>query len=445
MGGRLLEGPSSPAVTFCKAFRTTVLSCDVLQTWLKGLPPLGRYKTNGTAGNSGGAINHLCCVLAQDQLADFSEPEAHAAGDGEVVGVKIAVGDAAIRHRVHDADVGIPLRQEPPVESRREDVHRAGAIPVEGRNGAKSTVHRVGFLPFEIVGADEIQISGDAVFEAGPRVLEDLGRASTTSSTATGIESVIVDRRAVKAGGTTGVGRIGINEQEAVIAERSLRIAWIRQLDPLIAGVKGERDTGRSGRHRRCFAHDRRRVPPRTEAISGLRHEARVVGERRLEVRCPDPGAQACCSVCTPACRPNIHRVSHIHADDIQREYAGTQVLDVPAGFSCDRAVIRVIRIVPAVTASDRLPLNRKVEVADIDAILDRGGPARFFGAAAAGHLAGIADQREGIRGRKRIVAAERVIVEVVLPAEGHRAINWLAEADDIRRRQPSPAAQVVR
>ena len=34
-----------------------------------------------------------------------------------------------------------------------------------------------------------------------------------------------------------------------------------------------------------------------------------------------------------------------------------------------------------------------------------------------------------------------RMEVEVVLPAEGHRAKYWVAKTEDIRRREPSPAA----
>jgi hypothetical protein len=46
------------------------------------------------------------------------EPEADARDSGKVVVLNVAVGDATFCDRVHDAGIGIPLRQEPPVENR---------------------------------------------------------------------------------------------------------------------------------------------------------------------------------------------------------------------------------------------------------------------------------------------------------------------------------------
>jgi hypothetical protein len=54
----------------------------------------------------------------QISLAKFLEPEADARDSGEVVVLNVAVGDATFCGRVHDAGIGIPLRQEPPVENR---------------------------------------------------------------------------------------------------------------------------------------------------------------------------------------------------------------------------------------------------------------------------------------------------------------------------------------
>ena len=46
------------------------------------------------------------------------EPEADATNTGDVVVLDIAVGDATLRYGVHKAEVGIPLRQKPPIEHR---------------------------------------------------------------------------------------------------------------------------------------------------------------------------------------------------------------------------------------------------------------------------------------------------------------------------------------
>ena len=51
-----------------------------------------------------------------------------------------------------------------------------------------------------------------------------------------------------------------------------------------------------------------------------------------------------------------IDRVFLPSADEIPREHAGTQIPEVPADFACDRAVVRVISVVSAVRAADRLP-----------------------------------------------------------------------------------------
>ncbi len=111
--------------SFCMAFRPAALSSTCCKYGSGGCPPRGRYKTNGAAVNSGGAVNHPSCLSSRptdcrgsDQLAGFLEPEAHTARGSEVVAANIAVGDTAKRHRVHCANIPVPLRQEPPVKNQ---------------------------------------------------------------------------------------------------------------------------------------------------------------------------------------------------------------------------------------------------------------------------------------------------------------------------------------
>ena len=119
---------------------------------------------------------------------------------------------------------------------------------------------------------------------------------------------------------------------------------------------------------------------------------------------------------------------------------------DVRADVAGDRAIVRVIGIVAAVGATDRLSHDADAEpVAEIDAILDRRGPTRVLGVAGAAGLAGIADRREGIRAPHRIVGIDLVQLQRVLPAEGQQAPKRLANTDILICVQPAPAAGVER
>ena len=146
------------------------------------------------------------------------EPEADAADTGEVVVLNIAVGDAALGYRVHDADVGIPLRQEPPVENRRVHLVSAGALAVGAGDGADAHAAHVLVLEVFIVGADDVQVAGDAVFGADPKDLEDLIPATGTGA-AQGVERIVIDRRQIGGGNDAVVNATGIVESEAVIDE----------------------------------------------------------------------------------------------------------------------------------------------------------------------------------------------------------------------------------
>ena len=91
-------------------------------------------------------------------------------------------------------------------------------------------------------------------------IWHDLGGATGTRSTPAlkALLAIVVPLALNKLAG--GIGGV---EQEAIIAELALRIAWIFLLDPLIAGIKGKRDSGgRDGVKRRGVPRNRSYIWP---------------------------------------------------------------------------------------------------------------------------------------------------------------------------------------
>jgi hypothetical protein len=136
----------------------------------------------------------------------------------------------------------------------------------------RADTHAVHVLVLEVfvIGADDVQVAGDAVFGTDPKDLEDLVSATGTGA-AQGVERIVIDRRQIGRGNLAVVDATGIVESEPVIDERRvLRVARVGELNPLIAGVKRERDANRPGRRNRAFGNDRcSRGTPRTEAVFG--------------------------------------------------------------------------------------------------------------------------------------------------------------------------------
>ena len=125
-------------------------------------------------------------------LRGLLEPEADAANTGEVVILDIAVGNAALRYRIHNAGIRIPLREELPVEHRRVHLVSASALAVGAGRGKCPRRSRIDFGSIHR-GAGDVQIAGDAVFGAGPDDLEDFISA-TGAGAAEGIERIVIDR-----------------------------------------------------------------------------------------------------------------------------------------------------------------------------------------------------------------------------------------------------------
>ena len=56
------------------------------------------------------------------------EPEANTCGRVEVIASEIAVRETGIHLREHYTDIGVPLRQKPPIDQGGNGVERAGAL-----------------------------------------------------------------------------------------------------------------------------------------------------------------------------------------------------------------------------------------------------------------------------------------------------------------------------
>jgi hypothetical protein len=156
--------------------------------------------------------------------------EAYAAHRRQAVFGEVAVVQAAAQPIVHRADVGVPLRGEPPVEQNRSRFERAGARRQSGRcEGARPTGRILGaarevVLPFVVVGTGQIKRVGNRVGGAEPCNLEDFTAA--------------VERRAADLGAaavdTVKADKISGDVSEAG-ARDGERIAGIGKLDPLVS------------------------------------------------------------------------------------------------------------------------------------------------------------------------------------------------------------------
>ncbi len=143
-------------------------------------------------------------------------------------------------------------------------------------------------------------------------------------------------------------------------------------------------------------------------------------------------------------CRP-IHCVFLPGSKHVHGENARTETSEVSADAAFDRAVVRVVGIVSAIGAADRLARHHEPPVSHIDAVLDFRCPTACFGVAGAAGQAGIADHRKRVGGTHRIVGDDRIVERSVLPTECQRAPNRVGDAGGNLRRQPAPAAGVVR
>ena len=116
------------------------------------------------------------------------------------------------RHR-HPTSAGTASREPPslPGMCRRTGCGRQELTQMP------DAVH-VLVLPVFIVGADDVQVAGDAVFGADPKDLEDLIPA-TGAGAAQGVERIVIDRRQIGGGNSAVVDATGIVESESVIDE----------------------------------------------------------------------------------------------------------------------------------------------------------------------------------------------------------------------------------
>ena len=56
------------------------------------------------------------------------EPKTNTCGRIEVIASEIAVRETGIHLREHDTNIGVPLRQKPPIDQRGDGVERARAL-----------------------------------------------------------------------------------------------------------------------------------------------------------------------------------------------------------------------------------------------------------------------------------------------------------------------------
>jgi hypothetical protein len=205
-----------------------------------------------------------------------------------------------IQPRVQRADVGIPLRGEPPVEQNGNGIQRAGARSQGGRReGACSPGGILGparkiVLPFALVGSGQIKRRQQRVCAAEPCDLEDFVPAVEGRA----VDGGAVDEGALKAEKISG--DIG----EAVM-EDNRWIAGILLLDPLPASRELELPHG----------------------VLRVHHHVCIVGERRAHKRIREPRGEDVDRVSDSIGRTDDshgHGVLGVTRDDIGGENAGT-------------------------------------------------------------------------------------------------------------------------
>jgi len=187
----------------------------------------------------------------------YSESEAEADGRIDSAMVEIAVRQSTVHLREHQTTICIELWREPPINEGGNCVERSSALRV----GLARTVRsEVAALVVMVIGTDQIQIVGYAVFDSGPYdlqmfVAEPCARA----------ESCIADVRIVN-GRTAEAEKIPRN-----IGKRGLGIAGRCVLDPFVTGINVEWSSGVFGeqhhtgivgycgseslRQKRCYGH----------------------------------------------------------------------------------------------------------------------------------------------------------------------------------------------
>ena len=157
------------------------------------------------------------------------EPEANTCGRIEVIAREIAVRETGIHLREHDTDIGVPLRQKPPIDQAGDGVERALALRVRGRIDAAGG--GVGILNVMIIGADDIEVFVDRISCARPHHLHDFVTAS--AGPAAGRVGHVADSREVVIGAAHG--------ETADVAKAGHgihRIAGRRELIPFVAGIQ---------------------------------------------------------------------------------------------------------------------------------------------------------------------------------------------------------------
>jgi hypothetical protein len=145
--------------------------------------------------------------------------EANASRSSEIVVVKIAAREPAIHLREHGANVGVPFRQELPIDDAGNHLLGPGAC----RRGTGGAADSIGRLRIMIPGADQIDVFDNRISHAGPNDVQDL---------VAGIVGGVVDGGVIAAGfACTNAGYVD---------ELGLRIARRRKLDPFEARIESQ-------------------------------------------------------------------------------------------------------------------------------------------------------------------------------------------------------------
>jgi hypothetical protein len=183
---------------------------------------------------------------------EVSEAEAQSGRCGDVVALKVAVGQSAIHLRGHDAEVEIPFRRKQPINDTRDRAERTGALRMlaagAGR-GPPGGRPEVGILGVVVIAGDHIQFVGNGVLRTTPHDLQNLVAATVDA------KGRIPNVRVVDRG--TSLAKKGSRD----VCKSDLRIAGRRKLNSFVTAVQFQP----------------------SDAVSGEQHHAAIVGNSRPE------------------------------------------------------------------------------------------------------------------------------------------------------------------